>query len=183
MTIFSYNSIQLGLYGGIGYYLDELFKHSFDISLPWYIYSLVAMAACLWLGLRRLHAGAMVLATLLTLETLIILALDLGIIFSPATPALSTYTFEPFSIKATFSGAVGVALMFAHASFIGFEGTAIYGEEAKPQKNNTYCNLYCSNFYGRILLIVGMAVNQCYGTECCCYCSIRVREPDFRRKP
>lgn len=134
LTIFSYNAIQLGLYGGIGYYLDELFKHAFNLSLPWYIYSFAAMAACLWLGLRRLHAGAIVLATLLTLETLIILVLDIGILVSPSTPSISSYTFEPLSLKATFSGAVGVALMFAHASFIGFEGTAIYGEEARNPK-------------------------------------------------
>ncbi|WP_208719402.1 APC family permease [Pantoea cypripedii] len=134
LTIFSYNAIQLGLYGGVGYYLDELFIHSLNIHLPWYIYSFAAMVACLWLGLRRLHAGAMVLATLLTLETLIIVLLDLGILFSPSTPSLSSYTFEPFSLQATFSGSVGVAMMFAHASFIGFEGTAIYGEEAKNPK-------------------------------------------------
>ncbi|HCI6001789.1 TPA: APC family permease [Klebsiella variicola subsp. variicola] len=134
LTIFSYNAIQLGLYGGVGYYLDELMIHSFDVHLPWYVYSFASMAACLWLGMRRLHAGAMVLATLLTLETLIIVILDAGILLSPSTPALSSYTFEPFSLQATFSGSVGVAMMFAHASFIGFEGTAIYGEEAKNPK-------------------------------------------------
>jgi amino acid transporter len=40
----------------------------------------------------------------------------------------------PFSIAALRAGSIGVALMFAHSSFIGFEGTAIYGEEARNPK-------------------------------------------------
>lgn len=134
LAIFSYNAIQLGLYGGIGYYLNELLSKSAGIHLPWWVYSFASMTACLWLGLRRLHAGAVVLAILLTLETAVILVLDIGILMSNTTPAVSTFSFEPFSLNATFSGAIGVAMMFAHASFIGFEGTAIYGEEARNPK-------------------------------------------------
>jgi amino acid transporter len=134
LAIFSYNAIQLGLYGGIGYYLNELLGKQLNLHLPWWVYSFTAMAMCLWLGLRRLHAGAVVLAVLLTLETIIILILDLGILFGDHSPPVSQFSFEPFSPSATFSGAIGVALMFAHASFIGFEGTAIYGEEARNPK-------------------------------------------------
>jgi amino acid transporter len=130
LVIFSYNAVQLGLYGGIGFYAAEYVRTHFGLDAPWWIFSFAAMAACLGLGVRHLEAGARVLAVLLLLETGIILLLDLGIVFGPGRP---TAGFSPalFSPLPVFSGAVGVALMFAHAAFMGFEGTAIYSEEAR----------------------------------------------------
>jgi hypothetical protein len=129
-VIFSYNAVQLGLYGGIGFYAAEYVRTHFGLNAPWWIFSFAAKAACLVLGVRHLEAGARVLAVLLLLETGIILLLDLSIVFGPGRPTagFSAALFSPLPV---FSGAVGVALMFAHAAFMGFEGTAIYSEEAR----------------------------------------------------
>ena len=83
------------------------------------------------------------LAVLLTLETGVILVLNIGILVNSPNP-VSDYSFEPFAPSAVFAGAIGVALMFAHASFIGFEGTAIYGEEAKDPKRTVPRATYTS---------------------------------------
>ncbi len=130
LVIFSYNAVQLGLYGGIGFYAAEYVRTHFGVDAPWWVFSFIAMAACLGLGVRHLEAGARVLAGLLLLETGIILLLDLGIVFGPGRPTtgFSAALLSPLPV---FSGAVGVALMFAHAAFMGFEGTAIYSEEAR----------------------------------------------------
>jgi amino acid transporter len=168
LAIFSYNAIQLGLYGGIGYYLNELLSKSAGIHLPWWVYSFASMAACLWLGLRRLHAGAVVLAILLTLETAVILVLDIGILMSNNTPAVSTFSFEPFSLNATFSGAIGVAMMFAHASFIGFEGTAIYGEEARNPKRTVPIATYVA------VIFMGVEIGKQQSGELIFYVSNQV---------
>lgn len=133
LAIFAYNAIQLGVIGGFGYYAAEFVNKHTDANIPWWVFSFLAMAAALFLGVRQIHAGARVLAVLLTLETGIILVLDIGILFNSPTP-VTEYSLEPFAPSAVFAGALGVALMFAHASFIGFEGTAIYGEEAKDPK-------------------------------------------------
>ena len=166
LAIFSYNAIQLGLYGGIGFYAEEYVRTHLGLHAPWWVYSFGAMAATLLLGVRHIHSGARVLAVLLTLETGIIAILDIGIL-SNGGQAGTGFSMEPFSIKATLSGAVGVALMFAHASFIGFEGTAIYGEEARDAKRTvpraTYISLvFMGVFYAFTawLVINSLGVGQ-----------------------
>ncbi|MCG7596767.1 APC family permease [Mycobacterium sp. PSTR-4-N] len=133
LAIFAYNAIQLGVIGGFGYYAAEFTSRHTGVGVPWWVFSGLAMGASLFLGVRQIHAGARVLAVLLTLETGVILVLNIGILVNSPNP-LSDYSLEPFAPSAVFAGAIGVALMFAHASFIGFEGTAIYGEEAKDPK-------------------------------------------------
>jgi amino acid transporter len=143
LAIFAYNAIQLGVIGGFGYYAAAFSSKHTGINIPWWVFSFIAMGASLFLGVRQIHAGARVLAVLLTLETAIILVLNIGILFNSPTP-ISDYSFEPFAPSAVFAGAIGVALMFAHASFIGFEGTAIYGEEAKDPKRTVPRATYAS---------------------------------------
>jgi len=143
LAIFAYNAIQLGVIGGFGYYAAEFASRHTGVEVPWWVFSFIAMGASLFLGVRQIHAGARVLAVLLTLETAIILILNVGILVNSPTP-VSDYSFEPFAPSAVFAGAIGVALMFAHASFIGFEGTAIYGEEAKDPKRTVPRATYAS---------------------------------------
>jgi amino acid transporter len=143
LAIFAYNAIQLGVIGGFGYYAAEFASKHTGVNIPWWVFSALAMGASLFLGVRQIHAGARVLAVLLTLETAIILVLNVGILVNSPNP-ISDYSFEPFAPSAVFAGAIGVALMFAHASFIGFEGTAIYGEEAKDPKRTIPRATYAS---------------------------------------
>ncbi len=105
------------------------------------------------------------LAVLLTLETAIILVLNVGILFNSPTP-VSDYSFEPFAPSAVFAGAIGVALMFAHASFIGFEGTAIYGEEAKDPKRTIPRATYTSViFMGVFYAVTAFLIVNSVGVE------------------
>ncbi|WP_432180709.1 APC family permease [Streptomyces sp. NBC_00063] len=133
LAVFSYNAIQLGLYGGIGYYTKELVADELGLDLPWWLCSGLALVGCLALGVNRIHSGARVLGALLIVETAVITVLDAAILFNSSTP-VADYSLEPFAPTTVFAGALGVALMFAHASFIGFEGSAIYGEEARDPK-------------------------------------------------
>jgi len=166
LVIFSYNAIQLGLYGGIGFYLDEYLRHHFNIQLPWWLYSFAAIAACLMLGVRRLEAGARVLAVLLTLETAIIVVLDVMIAFGSHSTSGHGLSVVPFSPSATLSGSLGVALMFAHASFIGFEGTAIYGEEARNPKKTVPRATYISViFMGAFYAITAWLIVNAIGVD------------------
>lgn len=162
LAIFAYNAIQLGVIGGFGYYAAEFASTHTGIDIPWWVFSFIAMGASLFLGVRQIHAGARVLAVLLTLETAIILILNVGILVNSPTP-ISDYSFEPFAPSAIFAGAIGVALMFAHASFIGFEGTAIYGEEAKDPKRTipraTYASvIFMGVFYAVTAFLIVNAV-------------------------
>lgn len=169
LAIFGYNAIQLGVIGGFGYYASEFITRHTGAVIPWWVLSFLVMGASLFLGVRQIHVGTRVLAVLLTLETGIILLLDVGILSNSPTP-ISDFSLEPFAPSAVFAGAIGVALMFAHASFIGFEGTAIYGEEAKDPKRTvpraTYTAvIFMGAFYSvtAFLIVNTVGINNAVG--------------------
>jgi amino acid transporter len=165
LAIFAYNAIQLGVIGGFGYYAAQFVDRHTNLGVPWWAYSFIAMGAALFLGVRKIHAGARVLAVLLTLETAIILILNIGILFNGPTP-VSEYSLAPFAPSAVFAGALGVALMFAHASFIGFEGTAIYGEEAKDPKRTVPRATYASViFMGLFYAVTAWLIVNAVGVD------------------
>lgn len=161
LAVFGYNAIQLGLYGGIGYYGHELVADWAGLQVPWWVFSFGSMLLCLMLGVNRIHSGARVLGVLLTLETAVIVILDVAILFRSPTP-VTDFSFEPFAPSTVFSGAVGVALIFAHASFIGFEGSAIYGEEARNPKTTVPRATYISVIFMGVFYAVSawLIVNQ-----------------------
>jgi amino acid transporter len=79
---------------------------------------------------------------------------------------VSDFSLEPFSPSVVFGGAVGVALMFAHASFIGFEGSAIYGEEAKdPQRTVPRATYISVAFMGIFYAVAGWLVVNALGLD------------------
>ena len=57
------------------------------------------------------------------------------------TAALPATSFNPHVVL---SGAVGVAMMFAFTSFIGFESAALYGEETRNPKRSVPLATYIS---------------------------------------
>lgn len=134
ITIFAYTAIQVGLYGGFGYYASELIAQTFDVQIAWWVLAFAAAGVCLWLGVHGVHSGAMVLGVLLTLEVVLVCLLNGGILFNSPMP-VSEFSMQPLTMSALFSPGLGIALMFACAGFIGFEGSAIYCEEARnPRK-------------------------------------------------
>jgi amino acid transporter len=68
---------------------------------------------------------------LMLVEVAILLIFDVAVVGSGGTDGLSLAPFDPTNV---FDGAYGVAFLFAFASFVGFEATAIYGEEARDPK-------------------------------------------------
>lgn len=135
LTIFAYSCIQFSLYGGLGYYLNALVKTWTSADVPWWIFSLIAMVLALLLGIRGVHAGGVILGVFITLECATLLLLAVGIIGNPGGTGTTEFTLEPFSLPVVFAAGIGVAIMFAQTTFIGFEGSAIYAEEAKnPQR-------------------------------------------------
>jgi len=134
LTIFAYTAIQAGLYGGFGYYAHSLIPTIMGVEIAWWVYALIAMGLCMLLALHGVHSGAMVLGFLLTLETAMLLILATGIVMHPPLEAGQSLLQIP-TVGEIFSPGLGTGIMFACATFIGFEGGAIYSEEAKdPEK-------------------------------------------------
>jgi amino acid transporter len=75
-----------------------------------------------------------VLAILVTLEFVIVLILDAAILIQGGQGGTAPLNAIPFTWASFVSGSVAIALLFNFASFIGFEATTIYSEEARDPK-------------------------------------------------
>ena len=92
------------------------------------MWALVAFAVVTLLGHRNIDLSRNVLGVLLLGEVAIVLVLDAVVIFPGGHEGLSTGIVTPSEIV---SGAPGLALLFALLSFIGFEATAVFRDEAR----------------------------------------------------
>lgn len=134
-SLVGYITIQLAIYGFIGGVLELQMKASASIELPWYTWALITWALVTVLSLLSVDVGAKVLGVLLVAELLTLLITATAVFINHGGDANLVSSFGPEAIFAGgFTGGAGIAIAFAFASFIGFEATAIYGEESKDPK-------------------------------------------------
>jgi amino acid transporter len=132
VALVAYNAMQLGIYGLFGVAMGAFAADNLGITMEWYWWCLIAGAVIATLGVLRIDLNARVLAVLLILEIIIVALFDLAILGDPGPQGLSGAGFDPGNATGS---ALGAALVFGVASFVGFESAAIYSEEVKdPQR-------------------------------------------------
>ncbi len=161
VALLSYALICAGFYGFFGFYAATTFSDAFGIELHWSVYALIAVAIVAFLGYRQIDIGARVLAVLMTLEVLILVVLAVAVLMAEGT---SNFSLEPFSPGNVFNAGSGGMFVLALGAFIGFEGTAIYAEEARDPKRTvpraTYFAVgFLALFYGFIAWIAVAAMS------------------------
>jgi amino acid transporter len=130
-ALVSYNAMQTGIYGLFGVATSAFTADKLGITLDPYWWCLVGGAIVAALGVLQVDLNARVLAVLLILEVVIVALFDFAILADPGPQGLTGVGFSPG--EATGS-ALGAALVFCVASFVGFESAAIYSEECKDPK-------------------------------------------------
>jgi len=135
ISIVGYVTIQLAIYGFFGAILAGQMS-SIGVDLPWYVWTIIAWVLVTALSLLSVDVGAKVLGTLMILELLSLLVTAAVILANGGPEGWNlSASFSPDMIfVGGFGGGAGIALAFAFASFIGFEATAIYGEESIDPK-------------------------------------------------
>lgn len=128
LALLTYTAIQAAIYGLAATTLQDLISHYGGPDVPWWALAALLVAIVGVLGYRSIEVGAKVLGVMLVLEIGVVAILSAAILVQGGPEGYSPVSFNP---GAFFSNAPGVAVMFAVASFIGFEATAIYGEEAR----------------------------------------------------
>jgi amino acid transporter len=104
-----------------------------------------------------------VLGVLLLAEIAIVVVLDVVVIAAGGAQGLSTAVFDPVQIG---SGAVGIAIMFAIASFIGFEATAVFRDEARdPQRTIPRATYLALVIVGVFYAVSSWAIVSAWGDE------------------
>ncbi|MGF1646084.1 MAG: APC family permease [Kineosporiaceae bacterium] len=147
VSLLAYVTIQLAVFGFFGGVVGAQAAAQLGLDLPWYVWVLVAWLLVLGLSLLKVDVGARLLGVLLTLELLALLLVGIAVVVRGGGPGgldLAA-SFSPEAVFAGgFAGSAGIALAFAFASFIGFEATAIYGEESRDPKRTVPLATYIS---------------------------------------
>ncbi|TDW29613.1 APC family permease [Cryobacterium psychrophilum] len=131
VSILAYLAIQLAIYGFFGGLMSAQVG-----LLPWWAWTLLAWGVVTLLSLLSVDVGAKVLGLLMLLELAALVVTAVAILVDGGPEGLNfAASFSPGAIIAGgLAGSAGIAFAFAFASFIGFEATAIYGEESKDPK-------------------------------------------------
>ncbi|MCZ4520508.1 APC family permease [Rhodococcus ruber] len=145
----AYNMAAAGMAAATGYFFDLTMQAAFDIEAPWYVYATVTLLLTAWFGRRGVEVTKhlITVVSLLQFALLIVLAIAVGI------QRPSGWKLDVFSPSAMLDGNIALTLAFCVLSFVGFEATAIYGEEAKAARKSIKWATYAS-----IILLVGVFV-------------------------
>ena len=131
VALVSYNAMQFGIYGLFGVAMGGFMADKLGITLDWYWWCLMAGGIIAMLGVLQIDLNARVLAVLLILEVIVVALFDFAILADPGPQGLTGAGSSP---GAATGSALGAALVFCVASFVGFESAAIYSEEVKDPK-------------------------------------------------
>ncbi|MCW2515418.1 MAG: Putrescine importer PuuP [Mycobacterium sp.] len=129
LALLSYTAVQGGVYGYLGAAVNDLVTTHGGPEIPWYLWAIVVMAVVAVLGYRHIELSGKVLGVLLLCEVGIVLVIDAAVIArGGGDSGFSTAALSPSQF---FTGAPGIALIFALAGYIGFEATAVFRDEAR----------------------------------------------------
>lgn len=129
VTLVSYVTISLSFYGLIGFFGAIATTSLSGVEVPWWVFSGVALLAVLALSFRNVDVGARVLAVLVVAESLLIIAVIVGMVSAGTPDGLSLAPLDPAAVF--LAPGAGILFVFAFGAFLGFEATAVYSEEAK----------------------------------------------------
>jgi amino acid transporter len=145
VSLIAYLAIQLAIFGFLGALAHGEFA-AHGVDLPWYVWTFIAWALVTALSLLSVDVGAKVLGVLMGLELLVLIVMAIAVFAVGGPEGVDVgASFAPGNILAGgLAGTAGIAFAFAFASYIGFEATAIYGEETKDPKRAVPIATYTS---------------------------------------
>lgn len=128
----AYSMISPAIAGGFGFYASKLLETHFGLQVAWYWLSVAALALMFGISFYRITYGARILSFLLAVEVLVVLVVCVATVGSGGASGQMPSAFYPSQWGV--APAVGIGFFLAFWSWIGFETTAIYGEETLDPK-------------------------------------------------
>lgn len=163
VALVSYVALEAGVYGLLGPAGASVVELAGGPSLPWWVFAAAAFAVTTYLGYRNIELSSRVLGVLLSGEIVIVLVLDLVIVGNGGDRGLSSGIVNPDAI---FSGSLGVGLLFAIISYVGFEATAIFRDEARtPERTIPRATYLALVLIGVFYAVTSWALISGWGDE------------------
>lgn len=161
VAILTYKAIQIGVYALFGVFVSGALA-KLGLTVPWWAAVVALMAVVGLCGARNIAFSGKLLGFCMLAEIAILFVLDIGILLRGGGPeGISLASFAPSTV---FVPGLGAALVFVIGSFMGFEATAIFAEEAQRPESTIPRATYAA-----VALIAGFyalstwAITQYYG--------------------
>ncbi|MGM1029376.1 MAG: APC family permease [Actinomycetota bacterium] len=158
-----YNFFVAGALGTIGFFTGAVALPAlFGFEVHWFVAGVVLFIIVFLLARSGIHMSAVVLGIALVLETLILVA------FAIAVLVQTGFSVEAFTLALSpeilVGGSIWIAFLLVATAFIGFEATALFGEEAKePRKTVPRATYTAIISIGVIHAFVGWAIVSAVG--------------------
>ncbi|WP_440711782.1 APC family permease [Herbiconiux sp. YIM B11900] len=130
----AYSMIVPAISGGFGYFFSEMLKNYLGLEVPWWACSIFGVAVMYAISYFKVTVAGRVLGIALGLECLVVFFVASAVIVQGGAQGQMPEVFNPAGWIA--APAIGIGFFFAFWSWIGFETTAIYGEETTDPKKS-----------------------------------------------
>jgi amino acid transporter len=166
VALLGYNAMQIGLYGLWGIASAGFLEAAFGWTVQWWVMAFLGLAVVAVLGYRQVDLSLKVLAVLVAGEFLIVLLFDLLVLVKGGAGGGGALTASSFTWASLTSGAPAIGLLFAAASFVGFEATTIYSEEARePQRTVPRATYIAVLTIGLFFMVTSWLMVNAYGDD------------------
>ncbi|MGX1933075.1 APC family permease [Microbacterium resistens] len=163
VTTFAYVVLTCSFYGFIGFFTAIGMRTIFGIEVHWFVGSALAWGVVTFLGHRSAEAGARVLAVILTGEVGILVILSVAALVNGGPEPMSLGSYQPGLL---FVPGAAALFVLGFGAFVGFEGTAIYAEEAKRPKRTVPLATYIAvGFLGVFYSFVFWIYTVAFGVD------------------
>lgn len=142
VTLLTYATLMIGLYGAYSMFLNDLFVNVFGLDLGWQFWIIAAILINAILSYNRVEFSMRLMSVLLILALLAILILDFRVLFSGGSD--EGFSFVGFTPNAIFGPGFGIAALFALGAFAGVESTAVFSEEVKDRRKTISRAMYAA---------------------------------------
>jgi amino acid transporter len=146
LATFAYVVFEGSLIGAFAYFANDAVNTILNVNVPWLVFGIAAIVVIALFGYFDISLAAAVLGVTLVSEVVVLLALAFSVIFKGPGPdgfmlnqtvslqrAFEGLPEGAFGTAAA-AGSMALGLFFAFWSWVGFETTAVYGEESRNPK-------------------------------------------------
>ncbi|MFI8105753.1 APC family permease [Streptomyces sp. NPDC086023] len=133
LAVLAYIVFEASIVGVFSYFAQTTVKDQLGVDLPWILYAAAMLAVTAVLAHFDINLTAKALGVMLIAEIAVLFAVATAVLIAGGGP--DGIPVEPVNPANAFTGtSAGLGLFFAFWSWVGFESTAMYGEESRDPK-------------------------------------------------
>jgi amino acid transporter len=133
LAVLAYVVFEASIVGVFSYFAQTTVEDQLGVDLPWVLYAAAMLLVTAVLAYFDINLTAKALGVMLIAEIAVLFAVATAVLLSGGGP--DGIPVEPVNPANAFTGSsAGLGLFFAFWSWVGFESTAMYGEESRDPK-------------------------------------------------